>query len=295
MFLPMRLISRVLINIVILVNTGFGLGTQFLSVPFNAIDLAFGCNPLLGKVTLNNPALLTASPQGINLHMSYGSWLSNVSASSFALASKFSRGTIGLQLRHMGLNDLELRTTTPTDYPIATFGSSALSIDGSYSQSFGGLKAGASLKYIFVQLHTEKITGYAVDAGITHSISKNIQMGVSALNLGIMNKSDTYNQSLPMRLLSAISYQFSRSKWDHTVCISAEKSSFVNGPIFGVANETRYNKLDIRFGSHFSDKVTIFSGGFGIRLGILDLHYGIQVGSQHLGIPQMIDLSLRLP
>ena len=295
MFLPMRLISRVLINTVILVNTGFGLGTQFLSVPFNAIDLAFGCNPLLGKVTLNNPALLTASPQGINLHMSYGSWLSNVSASSFALASKFSRGTIGLQLRHMGLNDLELRTTTPTDYPIATFGSSALSIDGSYSQSFGGLKAGASLKYIFVQLHTEKITGYAVDAGITHSISKNIQMGVSALNLGIMNKSDTYNQSLPMRLLSAISYQFSRSKWDHTVCISAEKSSFVNGPIFGVANETRYNKLDIRFGSHFSDKVTIISGGFGIRLGILDLHYGIQVGSQHLGIPQMIDLSLRLP
>ena len=295
MFLPMRLISRVLINTVILVNTGFGLGTQFLSVPSNAIDLAFGCNPLLGKVTLNNPALLTASPQGINLHMSYGSWLSNVSASSFALASKLSRGTIGLQLRHMGLNDLELRTTTPTDYPIATFGSSALSIDGSYSQSFGGLKVGASLKYIIVQLHTEKITGYAVDAGITHSISKNIQMGVSALNLGIMNKSDTYNQSLPMRLLSAISYQFSRSKWDHTVCISAEKSSFVNGSIFGVANETRYNKLDIRFGSHFSDKVTVFSGGFGIRLGILDLHYGIQVGSQHLGIPQMIDLSLRLP
>ncbi|SVB16979.1 uncharacterized protein METZ01_LOCUS169833 [marine metagenome] len=244
---------------------------------------------------MNNPALLTASPQGINLHMSYGSWLSNVSASSFALASKFSRGTIGLQLRHMGLNDLELRTTTPTDYPIATFGSSAFSIDGSYSQSFGGLKVGASLKYIFVQLHTEKITGYAVDAGITHSISKNIQMGVSALNLGIMNQSDTYNQSLPMRLLSAISYQFSRSKWDHTVCFSAEKSSFVNGPIFGVANETRYNKLDIRLGSHFSDKVTVFSGGFGIRLGILDLHYGIQVGSQHLGIPQMIDLSLRLP
>ena len=110
-----------------------------------------------------------------------------------------------------------------------------------------------------------------------------------------MNKSDTYNQSLPMRILSAISYQFSRSKWDHTVCISVEKSSFVNGSIFGVANETRYNKLDIRFGSHVSDKVTVFSGGFGIRLGILDLHYGLQVGSQHLGIPQMVDLSLRLP
>ena len=295
MFSLMRLISRVLINTVILVNTGFGLGTQFLSVPSNAIDLAFGCNPLLGKVAMNNPALLNASPQGINLHLSYGSWLSNVSASSFALASKLNRGTIGLQLRHMGLNDLELRTTTPTDYPLATFGSSALALDGSYSQSFGGLIIGASLKYIFVQLHTEKIAGYAVDAGITHSISKNIQMGISALNLGFMNQSDTYNQSLPMRLLSAISYQFSRSTWDHTVCFSAEKSSFVNGPIFGVANETRYNKLDIRFGSHFSDKVTVFSGGFGIRLGILDLHYGIQVGSQHLGIPQMIDLSLRLP
>jgi hypothetical protein len=195
----------------------------------------------------------------------------------------------------MGLNDLELRTATPTDYPLATFGSSALAIDGSYSRSFGGLKVGASLKYIFVQLHTEKITGYAVDAGITHSISKNIQMGVSALNLGIMNQSDTYNQSLPTRLLSGISYRFSRSTWDHTVCFSAEKSSFVDGAIFRVASETRYNKLDIRLGSHLSDKVTVLSGGFGIRLGILDLHYGLQVGSQHLGIPQMIDLSLRLP
>ena len=295
MFLPMRLISRVLINTVILVQITFGLGTQFLSVPSNAIDLAFGSSPLLGKLALNNPALLTAAPQGINMHMSYGSWISNVSASSFALASKLNRGNVGFQLRHMGLNDLELRTTTPTDLPLATFGSSAFAIDGGYSRSFGGLKVGASLRYIFVQLHTEKIAGYAVDAGIIHSISKNIQVGVSALNLGVMEQSATYNPSLPTRLLSAISYQFTRPTWNHTVCFSAEKSSFVNGPIFRVASETRYNKLDIRLGSHLSDKVTVFSGGFGIRLGILDLHYGLQVGSQHLGIPQMVDLSLRLP
>ena len=295
MFLPMRLISRVLINTVILVQITFGLGTQFLSVPSNAIDLAFGSSPLLGKLALNNPALLTAAPQGINMHMSYGSWISNVSASSFALVTKLNRGNVGFQLRHMGLNDLELRTTTPTDLPLATFGSSAFAIDGDYSRSFGGLKVGASLRYIFVQLHTEKIAGYAVDAGIIHSINKNIQVGVSALNLGVMEQSATYNPSLPTRLLSAISYQFTRPTWNHTVCFSAEKSSFVNGPIFRVASETRYNKLDIRFGSHVSDKVTVFSGGFGIRLGILDLHYGLQVGSQHLGIPQMVDLSLRLP
>ena len=295
MFLPMRLISRVFINTVILVQITFGLGTQFLSVPSNAIDLAFGSSPLLGKLALNNPALLTAAPQGINMHMSYGSWLSDISASSFSLASKLNHGNVGLQLRHMGLNDLELRTTTPTDLPLATFGSSAFAIDGDYSRSFGGLKVGASLRYIFVQLHTEKIAGYAIDAGIIHSISKNIQVGVSALNLGVMEQSATYNPSLPTRLLSAISYQFTRPTWNHTVCFSAEKSSFVNGPIFRVASETRYNKLDIRLGSHLSDQVTVLSGGFGIRLGILDLHYGIQVGSQHLGIPQMIDLSLRLP
>jgi len=295
MFLPMRLISRVLINTVILVQITFGLGTQFLSVPSNAIDLAFGSSPLLGKLALNNPALLTAAPQGINMHMSYGSWISNVSASSFALVKKLNRGNVGFQLRHMGLNDLELRTTTPTDLPLATFGSSAFAIDGDYSRSFGGLKVGASLRYIFVQLHTEKIAGYAVDAGIIHSINKNIQVGVSALNLGVMEQSATYNPSLPTRLLSAISYQFTRPTWNHTVCFSAEKSSFVKGPIFRVASETRYNKLDIRLGSHVSDKVTVFSGGFGIRLGILDLHYGLQIGSQHLGIPQMVDLSLRLP
>jgi hypothetical protein len=227
--------------------------------------------------------------------MSYGSWLSNVSASSFALASTLNRGNVGLQLRHMGLNDLELRTTTPTDLPLATFGSSAFAMDGGYSRSFGGLKVGASLRYIFVQLHTEKITGYAVDAGIIHSVNKNIQVGIAALNLGVMERSVTYNPSLPTRLLSAISYRFTRPTWNHTVCVSAEKSSFVNEPIFRVASATRYNKLDIRLGSHLSDKVTIFSGGFGIRLGKFDLHYGLQIGSQHLGIPQMVDLSLQLP
>ena len=291
----MRLISKVLTNLVILVQIIFGLGTQFLSIPSNAIDLAFGSSPLLGNLPLNNPALLNALPQGINLHMSYGSWLSNVSASSFAFASKLNRGNVGLQLRYMGLNDLELRTATPTDLPLATFGSSAFAMDGNYSQSFGGLKVGASLRYIFVQLYTEKITGYAVDAGIIRSIGKNIQIGVSALNLGSMEQTPTYSSSLPKRMLSAISYRFTRSTWDHTVCFSVEKSSLVDGPIFKVASETSFNMLDIRLGSHFSDNVTVISGGFGVRLGILDLHYGLQIGSQHLGIPQMIDLSLQLP
>ena len=291
----MRLISRVLINLVILVQIIFGLGTQFLSIPSNAIDLAFGSSPLLGNLPLNNPALLNALPQGINLHLSYGSWLSNVSASSFAFASKLNRGNVGLQLRYMGLNNLELRTATPTDLPLATFGSSAFAMDGNYSQSFGGLKVGASLRYIFVQLYTEKITGYAVDAGIIRTIGKNIQIGVSALNLGSMEQTPTYSSSLPKRMLSAISYRFTRSTWDHTVCFSAEKSSLVDGLIFKVASETRFNKFDIRLGSHFSDNVTVISGGFGVRLGILDLHYGLQIGSQHLGIPQMIDLSLQLP
>ena len=295
MYLHMHLIFRHVLLLITLINFSYGLGTQFLSVPSSAIELAFGPSPLFGSLSINNPALLIAPNKGASMNISYGTWFNNISNSSFSLASKLGRGNIGLNIRHMGISDLELRSNRPTDDPLATFSSTSFAAASSYSQSYGSLKVGATLQYLLIQLYTENVSGATFDVGITRSFGKNIDLGFSILNSGYINKTDSYNPSLPLRFLSALSYKLPTSKWDHKISLSAEKSSFVDGSIIRVASETKFEKFDLRFGTQSSKEVTVVSGGFGVRLGLLNFHYGIQIGSQHLGLPQMLDISIKLP
>ena len=295
MCLPMLSISRYILYLFIIVNFGYSLGTQFLSVPSSAIELAFGPSPLFGSLTVNNPALLRSPTQGVVMNISYGSWLNNISNSSFSLSSKLGRGNIGFNMRHMGVSDLELRSNRPTDDPLATFSSSSFAAATSYSQTYGAITVGATIRYILIQLYTENVSGMTFDGGITRAFGKNIDLGFSILNTGFINNTDSYNPTLPLRFLSALSYQLPRSKWGHKICLSAEQSSLVDGIIIRAASETKFEKFDIRFGTQTSKEVTVVSGGFGIQLGLLNFHYGIQIGSQHLGLPQMLDISIKLP
>ncbi len=295
MCLPMLSISRYILYLFIIVNFGYSLGTQFLSVPSSAIELAFGPSPLFGSLTVNNPALLRSPTQGVAMNISYGSWLNNISNSSFSLSSKLGRGNIGFNMRHMGVSDLELRSNRPTDDPLATFSSSSFAVATSYSQTYGAITVGATIRYILIQLYTENVSGMTFDGGITRAFGKNIDLGFSILNTGFINNTDSYNPTLPLRFLSALSYQLPRSKWGHKICLSAEQSSLVDGIIIRAASETKFEKFDIRFGTQTSKEVTVVSGGFGIQLGLLNFHYGIQIGSQHLGLPQMLDISIKLP
>ena len=275
MCLPMLSISRYILYLFIIINYGYSLGTQFLSVPSSAIELAFGPSPLFGSLTINNPALLYSPSQGVAMNISYGSWLNNISNSSFSLSSKLGRGNIGFNMRHMGVSDLELRSNRPTDDPLATFSSSSFAAATSYSQTYGAITVGATLRYILIQLYTENVSGMTFDGGITRAFGKNIDLGFSILNTGFINNTDSYNPTLPLRFLSALSYQFPRSKWGHKICLSAEQSSLVDGTIIRAASETKFEKFVIRFGTQTSKEVTVVSGGFGIQLGLLNFHNAV--------------------
>ena len=213
MYLHMHLIFRHVLLLITLINFSYSLGTQFLSVPSSAIELAFGPSPLFGSLSINNPALLIAPNKGASMNISYGTWFNNISNSSFSLASKLGRGNIGLNIRHMGISDLELRSNRPTDDPLATFSSTSFAVASSYSQSYGSLKVGATLQYLLIQLYTENVSGTTFDIGITRSFGKNIDLGISILNSGYINKTDSYNPSLPLRFLSALSYELPTSNW----------------------------------------------------------------------------------
>ena len=262
----------------------FGIGTQFLSIPRNATELIIGLNPVLNNIT--NKPVLSAS---------YGNWLAGIKVSSFGYNRGAFGGTAGFDVRYVALNDLELRSDRPTDDPLAVFGATAIALDGNYSRQTKIGLLSTKLRYISMQLLDESATGFAMDISLQHNVNEKLNVGFSLLNLGSMSELYKEKPKLPVRLIAGSSYLFKINNIDNSIFIALEKSSIADGIIFRVGEVTSWNKLQFLIGTQFSKEVVSISGGIGIRLGAYDIKYGIQFGSQSLGIPQMLDLSIILP
>jgi len=280
----MQLFFRIIILIILLQSLTFGIGTQFLSIPQNTIELIIGINPVLNNIS-NKPTLSA----------SYGNWLAGINVSSFGYSCKIAGGTAGFNVRYIALNDIELRTDRPTDDPLSVFGATAIALDGSYNRQIGIGLLSTKLRYISMQLFDETSTGFAADIGLQHKVNENFNVGFSVLNLGRMSELNQEIPKLPVRIIGGSSYGFNFGETENALFVALEKSSIVEGIIFRVGEVTNWNKLQFLIGTQVSENVVSISGGIGIKLGAYDIKYGMQFGSQTLGIPQMLDLSVVLP
>ncbi|MBU0529374.1 hypothetical protein KKF86_06415 [bacterium] len=262
----------------------FGIGTQFLAIPQNSMELIIGINPGLNNIT--NKPILSAS---------YGNWLAGIKISSFGYNRNAFGGTAGFNVRYVALNDLELRSDRPTDEPLAVFGATAVAIDGNYSRQTKIGLLNTKLYYISMQMLNETASGFAMDIGLQHNMNDKINLGFTLLNLGSMTELYVEKPKLPFRVIAGSSYLFKINNIDNSLFVAVEKSSIVEGIIFRVGEITNWNKLQFLIGAQFSQEVAAISGGIGIKLGAYDIKYGIQFGSQSLGIPQMLDVSVILP
>ena len=290
-----RIFHPLTVFIFILNTTVFGIGTQFLSIPSTALELAVGINPVLDGGSFSNPASLILDKSNPDLFFSHGSWLAGVTGSTIRFSRGFTYGTGGFQIRYAGLNDLEFRTSTPTDNPLAEFGAYGVSFGGFYNRILGNTRYGLALQAVSFQIYNESSKGYAVDFGLARTFGKNFTFGASLLNMGSMSLLSNKSSRLPLRVLGGVCYHFFQKDWGNKIFLSAENSSLVSGMIFRIGNEFSWKQLVIQTGSQFSQEVTTVSGGFGFRLGIYRFQYGVQVGSQNLGISQMLDISVTLP
>ena len=259
------------VYIIILNTSVFGIGTQFLSIPNTARELALGINPALMGESFSNPAVSNSHVQNPDIFISHGSWIAGVTSTTI----QFSKGTGGIQIRYSGISDLEFRTGIPTDNALAKFG--------------------ISLKGIGFQIYDESSYGYAADLGFTKIFGKFFNVGLSVLNIGSMSVLSKTSPKLPVRILSGIRYQSSYKSWKNEVFLSLEKSSLNSGLIYRMGNEFTWQKIAIQAGTQLSEKVNSISGGIRLRLGMYSFQYGVQIGSQDLGLSQMLDFSVRLP
>ena len=280
----MRLIFKIITSVVLVQSLMFGIGTQFLSIPHNAMELVIGLNPVLNNI-VNKPVLSA----------SYGDWLAGIKVSSFGYNRSAFGGTAGFDVRYVALNDLELRLDRPTDDPLSIFSATAIALDGNYSRQTEIGLLSTKLRYISMQLFDETATGFAMDIGLQHIVNDKLNVGFSLLNLGSMSELYKEKPKLPVRLIAGTSYLFQINNIDNTLFVMLEKSSYVEGIIFKVGEVAIWNKLQFLIGTQFSKEVVSISGGIGIRLGAYNIKYGIQFGSQALGIPQMLDMSMVLP
>ena len=280
----MRLIFKILLLLLFSQNLIFGIGTQFLSIPQNALELIIGINPA-AKNDINKPVLFA----------SYGNWLAGINVSSFGYNRSAFGGTAGFKARYVALNDLELRTDRPTDDPLSIFGATAIALDGNYSKQTTIGLISTKLRYISMQLFDETATGFAIDIGLQHNVNDKLNIGFTLLNLGSMSELYKKTPKLPVRIIVGSGYNFNFNEINNSLFVALEKSYVVEGIIIRVGEVTNWNKLQFLIGTQFSKEVASISGGVGIKLGVYDIKYGIQFGSQSLGIPQMLDLSVILP
>ena len=265
-------------------STIFAIGTQFLAIPRNTSDLILGYTPI-SIIESNNP-IISAS---------YGNWLADIKISSMNYERNLFGGRIGLDFRYISLNDLELRTERPTDDPLSYYNSSALSMDGNYTRQFKFGLLSTTLRYISLQLYNESSNGMALDVSLSKTFRETINVGLAVLNLGYM--SDLYHEKpqLPVRTILGASYNFELLQLENTLSTVIEKSSLVDGMIIRISDTMDIGKIQLLLGTQIANNATSLSGGINLKLGSYRFGYGVQIGTQALGIPQMLNLSVILP
>jgi len=280
----MRLHFKLLLFGVLLSELG-AVGTQFLSIPPSARDLIYF------NSSWRNPSLLNQVNLVPELSLAYGNWLAGVQTFGFRWKGQIKNGSGGIDIRYVGLDDIELRPDKPTAKPLGHYAAYGASAKGTYSWTKGSFQLGVGLKLLNFQIYQEKSNGTAVDLGLGWQLADKIQFNLSALNLGKMGKMISDSPQLPRQYIGSIIYDKSKYKYFGAV----ESNSYVKNPIYYVGGNGRFKNL--LFGSTImiSKGVKSISGGVGIQFGIYSVTYGFQWGDQHLGMPQMIDISVRLP
>lgn len=270
----------------------FSIGTQFLSIPSNGIELSTGSNMVLENSL--NPASLSMD-KNTSLNFSHGNWLADSKVSSLKWTFPNKKSSFGVDLKYASLGDLELRTERPTDDHLAYYNASGFSLGGLYSKEFDRFNAGAAIRFVRIDLYTENSTGIAIDLGTKYHLSRSTVLGAAIMNIGKMSELKNETPALPMRLLMTGTYTIEGENMTNEISITGEWSQLSQGGVGYVSTSAGWNGLIVRLGSKLSKDVLEIRGGFGFSFGMYRLNYGISYGSQDLGLPHMIDLSIVLP
>ena len=260
-------------------------GTQFLSVPPSAYDLMYF------HTVWRNPAALNQINRAPRLALAYGNWLAGIESFSFQWQGQMGKGSGGLDIRYLGMDDIELRPNKPTSKPLGHYVAYGLSTKGSYSIKRDNFQFGVGINLINFQIYQESTSGIAFDFGLGWDINQQIRFSFSGLNIGSINPMINESPELPRRIIGSLDYHPKK----YSLFLAVESNQLVKEPILYSGFNSNYKNLIFGTTIMSNKDVNVLSGGIGFSFGIYSITYGFQWGNQHLGMPQIIDISIRLP
>ncbi len=295
MFSLLRSISKIFLTLLLSVAVLPAIGTNFLSVPSTAAMLAQGDQVALSTESLANPALLPEITAGPQIDFSLGNWLADVNSTGLNYKFGLAGNAANLHLRYLGINDLPFRDERPSDEPLAEYGDYGIALDGGWARTFETLRVGVRVRFAQIRIYEESASGFALDIGAVHTITPKIKAGAAVLNLGKMNALLEEEPLLPLRILAGASFKIGNQPLPTELGVTGEWSSLVDGMILNLGSRSTWNNLTFLLGTTLSPGVVEVSGGFDVTFGQFAIGYGVQIGSQDIGLPQIIDFSVQLP
>ena len=275
----------------------FGLGGQFLVIPYDAKELGLGSQPTIGGFSSLNPALYSAKEGNPSLNISQGNWIGGVSLSSADYSHHLKNKILYLGLRYSGLSDLEFRVNKPQNEPLAKFSSYGLSLKSGVAFSAKNIQYGFSFSYISMGIYTESSHGFSLGLGSLINLKNNWDVGISAQGLGSMSPLLNDSPSIPQRFFIGVSKLNSIGFLNNSSFLSFELNNFNKklNYLWNVGNKITWKQLEFFNGVSFGKNTNFYSAGLTLKGKNLDISYGIKINAQNLGMPQIISLRLDLP
>jgi len=302
-----RLLFR---GIVVLLGLSIGtyapaIGTAFLTIPSNPRELALGgsTSSIAGDPSLarGNPALIVQTFPAMEIGFGYNAWFAGARGTSVLITQPAFHGTLGFGVRSMGISDLELRPSRPTDEYDAHFTVSGIAVEGIWGRQFDRLRLGGTLRWIRIESYVYNSSGLSVDLGAWWPLMRNrISIGASVRNLGSMGPMLYENPSLPVTFQTGITFRVTSGKETEThqlqslMTVGAEISD-KHRFVARVAGEVVFGEVRITLGTRLSEEVTEVAGAVNLRLRLFQVSYGLAIGSHQLGIPHLFHVKARLP
>ena len=270
-------------------------GTQFLTLPSTAQELAIGSHPASSFYSSVNPALYNAPKSNPKFSISQGSWFGGASNSHISYNQRFKTRTLHIRVDHTDLSDLELRDNKPVDKPLAYFSAFGFSATIGFSYDIRRGAYGFSFSRIRMGILNQSADGYTLGGGNLHRFSKSFSIGFSVINIGTISKFELEKPDLPTRVLVGFEKKIRFKNYVDNIYATIEWNKFSAKYQFCLGNMFRWKSLIIMAGSSFNQDVFTSSTGFGLESRGYSIRYGIRFGSQNIGYPQSISLDIPLP
>lgn len=248
-------------------------GFQILELGYSARDLSLGGS---ANVVTKEPTAIFTNPAGLALEsesaldfmLTHRTYFGSTTIDMFA--TRFSAGSVsfGTSLLLSSVPGIEVRTV-PSDEPQSTFSAKDFAFTVGAAHDFGKVDIGVSIMYLYEKLFVYESQGYAANLGLNYSINHDIELGLSAGNLGSSSAMIAEKIALPAFVRIGASY--TKSIDDNFSGIGyVGVASFKSGSVTpSVGAELSYqNFLKLRAGYASGVDGTNFSTGFSFGAGI---------------------------